>query len=152
MHLKKNNSSFLRDRKINFNFVLNLKEKRAVGILKYHSKPITSVEWNANDSTVFAAASEDNKITLWDLAVEKDDKELDNQLDENENKMDTAETSSKKSQTNNNEDLLKDIPPQLLFIHEGQKEMKELHWHRQIPGCIISTAHSCFNIFKTISV
>ena len=123
------------------------KEKKAVGILKYHSKPITSVEWNANDSTVFAASSEDNKITLWDLAVEKDDKDLTNNNDLDE--KDQMETSSKNE---NQDDMLKDIPPQLLFIHEGQKEMKELHWHNQIPGCLISTAHSGFNIFKTISV
>lgn len=46
-----------------------------MGVLKYHTKPITSVEWNLNDSTVFAASSEDNQLTIWDLAVEKDDEE-----------------------------------------------------------------------------
>ena len=132
-------------------FKKKTKENKAVGILKYHSKPITSVEWNANDSTVFAASSEDNKITLWDLAVEKDDKDLaNNDLDENGNQMETSEGGTSKN--DNQDDMLKDIPPQLLFIHEGQKEMKELHWYNQIPGCIISTAHSGFNIFKTISV
>lgn len=122
-------------------------EGKSVGILKHHTKPITSIEWNQNDSTVFAASGEDDLLTIWDLALEKDDEE---KMDADDNNNDNIECETKTDEINGVK--VEDLPPQLLFIHQGQKEMKELHWHSQIPGCIISTAHSGFNVFKTISV
>lgn len=115
--------------------------------MKYHTKPITSIEWNATDSTVFAAASEDNQLTIWDLAVENDD----NQIVDGNNNVDPDNVEMTEEMTAEQK-RLKDLPQQLLFVHQGQKEMKELHWHAQMPGVIISTAHTGFNIFKTISV
>ena len=99
---------------------------------KHHTAPITSIEWHPTDSTVFAAAGADDQITLWDLAVEKDDNEGENDKGSG--------------------DQMKAVAPQLLFIHQGQTDIKELHWHPQIPGVVLSTAHSGFNIFRTISV
>jgi len=75
---------------------------------------------------VFTASGSDNQISIWDLAVERDAENVD--------------------------PALKDIPPQLLFIHMGQTDIKEVHWHAQMPGVIISTAASGFNVFRTISV
>jgi len=118
-------------------------ENKPVAVLKYHTKPITSIEWNQSDSTVFAASSEDNQLTLWDLAVENDDNLL---VDKNNNMEENNEEMMEE------QEKIKSLPQQLLFVHQGQKEMKELHWHSQIPGCVISTAHTGFNIFKTISV
>ncbi|XP_030026054.2 LOW QUALITY PROTEIN: glutamate-rich WD repeat-containing protein 1 [Manduca sexta] len=98
-----------------------------VGTFKHHTAPVTSVEWHWTEPSVLASAGEDNQVALWDLAVERDDDEV---VDEE----------------------LKNLPPQLLFIHQGQTDIKELHWHKQIPGVIVTTAHTGFNIFKTISV
>ena len=64
-----------------------------VATFKHHNAPITSVEWHPTDSTVFAASGDDHQITIWDLAVEKDE--------ENEQALSTTN----------------DLPPQLLFIH-----------------------------------
>ncbi|CEJ02608.1 hypothetical protein G6F70_005216 [Rhizopus microsporus] len=98
-----------------------------VATFKWHHAPITSIEWHPTEESVLAVSGADNQLTLWDLSVEPDT-EQDGQM--------THE----------------DVPPQLLFVHQGQEDIKELHFHRQIPGCVISTANTGVNIFKTISI
>ena len=73
-------------------------------------------------------------MTLWDLSVEADDEEA------NSKEILAAQGG-----------VMEAVPPQLLFSHQGQKEIKEIHWHPQIPGAVISTAADGFNVFKTIS-
>ncbi|KAK9960704.1 hypothetical protein ABG768_008547 [Culter alburnus] len=100
---------------------------RPVASFKQHSAPVTSVQWSPADSSVFAAAGADDVVSQWDLSVES-------------------------CEEGGQAEGLKQLPPQLLFLHQGQKEVKEIHWHPQIPGVLISTALSGFNIFRTISV
>ena len=107
---------------------------------KHHSSAITSVEWHPTDSSVFASSGADDQIVQWDLAVEKDDISASD--------ANSASSSSAEMEENS----LDQVPPQLLFIHMGQKEIKEIHWHPQIPGMMISTALDGINVFKTISV
>ncbi|RZF48244.1 hypothetical protein LSTR_LSTR006211 [Laodelphax striatellus] len=101
---------------------------KQVAKLKHHQAPVTTVEWHPTDSSVFASGGEDHQIAIWDLEAERD------AINEEED-----------------EDVL-DVPPQLLFIHQGQKDIKELHWHSQLTGVLLSTAASGINIFRTISV
>lgn len=89
------------------------------------------MEWHPTDSSVFAASGSDDQVTLWDLGVEQDDDEAPSAIGPDGNPL--------------------VVPSQLLFVHQGQKDVKEVHWHPQIPGMVISTASDSFNVFKTIS-
>lgn len=108
-------------------FRFHLQSGRPVANFKQHSAPVTSVEWSPADSSVFAASGADDVVSQWDLSVESCD-------------------------VGSRVEGVKDLPPQLLFLHQGQTEVKEVHWHPQIPGVMISTALSGFNVFRTISV
>lgn len=93
----------------------------------WHRQAITSVAWSPFEGPVLAAASADNQISIWDLSLEAD-KEEDARIAPDV-----------------------DIPPQMLFIHQGQSDPKEIRWHPQIPGLIISTGSDGFGVFKTIN-
>ncbi|KAL0758475.1 hypothetical protein Bca101_074625 [Brassica carinata] len=105
-------------------------DKDKVAHFEYHKHPITSIEWSAHESSTLAVSSGDNQLTIWDLSLEKDEEE-------------EAEF---KAQTKEQVNTPQDLPPQLLFVHQGQKDLKELHWHNQIPGMIVSTAADGFNV------
>ena len=49
--------------------------------------------------------------------------------------------------SNDIQQLVADIPPQLLFCHSGSKQFKECHWHPQISSCVMTTAYSGFSVF-----
>ncbi|CAL2038422.1 unnamed protein product [Caenorhabditis brenneri] len=95
-----------------------------VAVFKYHNGPITSVEWHPDETTTFMASGEDDQTTIWDIATETDD----------------------------GGQSIEGVPPQLMFVHMGQKEVKEVHWHPQIPGLAVNTSIDGFNVFKTINV
>lgn len=96
--------------------------------------PVTSVEWSPHESTVLQSTSSDNSLAVWDLSLERDPEE----------EVSLAPASNAVAPV--------DLPPQLLFQHMGQHDMKEAHWHSQIPGMIASTAADGFNVFKPANV
>jgi ribosome assembly protein RRB1 len=71
-------------------------------------------------------ASADNKLTIWDFSVEVD-----------EGGQQQAEGG-----------LEEDIPPQLMFLHQGQQNLKELRFHPYFREMLITTAEDSYNIFR----
>ena len=68
-------------------------------------------------------ASADNKLTIWDFSVEVDESAQQQSLEE-------------------------DIPPQLMFLHQGQSNIKELRFHPYYREMILTTAEDSYNIFR----
>eukprot|EP00271_Cylindrocystis_brebissonii_P017308 TRINITY_DN444_c0_g1_i5.p1 TRINITY_DN444_c0_g1~~TRINITY_DN444_c0_g1_i5.p1 ORF type:complete len:492 (-),score=118.56 TRINITY_DN444_c0_g1_i5:404-1879(-) len=109
-------------------------DQGTIGTYKYHAgSPITSIEWSPHDSSLLALTSADHQLTFWDLSTERDLEE------ERQFEAELGQTQA---------DAPEDLPQQLLFVHQGQSDMKELHWHTQIPGMVVSTARDGFNAFR----
>lgn len=108
----------------------NFKPDAPISHFKWHAGPITSVQWAPDDENVLCVASEDNTVTLWDMSLEEDA----------EAEMAFA---GKKDATG-----LDNVPAQLLFQHAGQENMREAHFHPQLPGVVFSMAQSGLNIWK----
>lgn len=64
------------------------------------------MEWCPHDSSTLATTAADNQLVVWDLALERDPEE--------EMAM-ALET---------NAAVPEDIPPQMMFVHAGQVDMK----------------------------
>ena len=94
-------------------------EPKPVASFDFHKEQITSIEWHPTDDSIMAVAADDNTLTLWDLAVELDDEE-------------SKHTAG-----------VQGVPPQLLFVHY-MEQVKECHWHPQIPGCVMGTGGGGF--------
>ena len=103
-----------------------IKKAEPLANFTYHKQPVTAIEWAPHDESVLCVSSADNQVTIWDLSVEADES------------VGGAEVAS----------LPAEFPPQLLFIHQGQTNVKEVHWHPQIPNTVVSTAEDGFNVFK----
>uniref|UniRef100_A0A0E0BNI7 Major facilitator superfamily (MFS) profile domain-containing protein n=1 Tax=Oryza glumipatula TaxID=40148 RepID=A0A0E0BNI7_9ORYZ len=96
-----------------------IKDDSLVAHFEYHKHPITSVEWSPHEPSTLAVSSADHQLTIWDLSLEKD----------------AEEEAEFRARMREQADAPEDLPPQLLFVHQGQKDLKELHWHPQIPKC-----------------
>ncbi|KAK4903729.1 hypothetical protein LTR28_001112, partial [Elasticomyces elasticus] len=104
-----------------------LTAKGEVARFNFHKEQITGLQWHPTDDSIVSVCAGDGVISIWDLSVE---------LDDEESKY-TADAP--------------DVPPQLLFAHY-MSEVKESHWHPQLPGLIVATGGGGYNIFKTFNV
>merc|ERR1719295_932059 len=108
-------------------FSKKLKKCAHYFLSSWHVKPITSVEWHPQESSCAIVGSDDNQISIWDFSLEED----------------TSEPAEGAKLTKGQK-----VPPQLVFLHGGQEDVKEVHCHPQIPNMCVSTAGSGFHMFQ----
>lgn len=106
----------------------SLKAGADVARLAHHRGPVTSLEWSPHESSMLVSCGEDAQTAVWDLAVERDPDE--------EAALGAGAAAADA------------VPPQLLFVHAGQADVKEAHWHPHIPGMLAATAADGFNVFR----
>ncbi len=99
----------------------------------FHKQPITSIDWCPFEDSMIAVASADDSVTVWDLSATHDD--------DQPPAPDAAA-----------DPFLATVPEQLLFLHRGVTDPKEVHWHKQIPGMIVVTAANGFHLFAPENV
>lgn len=119
---------------------------------RFHKKPITSVEWAPDDENCLAVACADNSISVWDMSLEADDEAELVMLSGGAGGAGGAGSAAAAEAAgllpSRRDPALADIPPQLLFLHQGQEDVKEVHWHKQLPGVLFSTAADGMNVWK----
>jgi len=92
--------------------------------IRWHTQAITSLQFEPGEDSVLAVASADNKLTIWDFSVEVDEESATAQIDDLE------------------------IPPQLMFLHQGQTNIKELRFHPLYREMLLTTAEDSYNVFR----
>lgn len=97
---------------------LRYPDKDSISEIVWHSQQITSIQFQPYQDSTIAVSSADNKLSIWDFAVENEDQGND------------------------------EVPDQLLFVHQGQKDLKELRYHPLYYEMLVSTSATGFNIFK----
>lgn len=91
--------------------------------IKWHTAPINSLMWDPYEESQIAVCSEDDRLSIWDFSVEPDDKQL----------YDTYN---------------QEIPQQLVFLHQGQTNLKDVKFHPYFKNLLCSTSENGINIFK----
>lgn len=107
-------------------FDLRFPNKAPITEITFHEDAICSIDWQPHDEWTLSVGSLDNRVSIWDLSVESD------------------ESGVSGLQMNKNED---ELPEQLIYLHQGQEELREVRWHPVYKGVMMSTALDSFNVF-----
>lgn len=107
----------------------------------WHNGPIYALEWDPHDENCLVASSGDGTVTLWDMSLEADD--------EAEAALGYAKAGAAAGAgAGAGAGPVDDTPPQLLFVHAGQNDVREAHFHPQLPGVLMSIASDGLNIWR----
>lgn len=74
-----------------------IQKARSVAEMQFHTAAITSIEFQPFEDSVVTASSADNRVSIWDFSVESESGKHDGE-----------------------------VPDQLMFVHQGLEEVKEI--------------------------
>lgn len=94
---------------------------RVAKTLTYASAPVTSASFSPYAAGVLASAHESGTTLLWDIDGEVDTEALSRLTPEARAQQET-------------------VPGELLFVHRGQEDTKDVVWHPQVVHALITTA------------
>jgi ribosome assembly protein RRB1 len=97
-------------------------EEEPITNIYWHEDQITSIQWQPGDKYTLAVGSADNRVSIWDFSVESD--------------------------LGMKDDAEAEIPEQIIFLHQGQEDVKELRWSPYLKNTMMTTALSGFNLFQ----
>lgn len=94
--------------------------RAALSHLGLHAEAVVSLGWAPHDEWSLAVGAADDRVSLWDLSVEPD-----------------AAAPAPDG-----------VPDQLLFLHQGVEELREVGWHPLLHNVLFCTAASGFHLFE----
>ncbi|NXR19524.1 GRWD1 protein, partial [Cinclus mexicanus] len=116
-----------------------------VTVASAHDGDVNVVTWSRREPAALLSGGDDGALRLWDLRSIR----VRARGDPKNGERGTPKTDSEGPQKLTG---LSGLPPQLLFMHQGEREVKELHWHPQCPGVLLCTGRDGIAAFRTISV
>ncbi|KAL0237021.1 hypothetical protein PCE1_000418 [Barthelona sp. PCE] len=129
-----------------------------------HDTDINVADWNAIQPNIIATGADDGTIKVWNL---EDMAEPMHEVNWHNSPItsvqwapfnETMLIASSEDHSISIWDFSMDeteedgVPNRLMFIHAGQKEIKEVRWHPQCPGFFISTSGTGYHIAKPMTL
>ena len=102
---------------------------------------------NDSKKLIFVAFLEKETIAE-DRIEEKDNKEEGKEKQSSDSNSKNKKKKKRQKHELNKNEVIDDVPAQLLFLHEGQQtHIKEVTWHASVKNLIVSTALDGFHTF-----
>eukprot|EP00472_Partenskyella_glossopodia_P005535 CAMPEP_0197524226 /NCGR_PEP_ID=MMETSP1318-20131121/8953_1 /TAXON_ID=552666 /ORGANISM="Partenskyella glossopodia, Strain RCC365" /LENGTH=438 /DNA_ID=CAMNT_0043077125 /DNA_START=168 /DNA_END=1484 /DNA_ORIENTATION=+ len=127
----------------------DLSSSKPIVDCRFHKASITSVDWHPTDESVLMVSSADHQLTIWDFSLERDEEE-----EELQSKIQKKNKNKKGKNYKNNKGQanVEEYPVSLYFLHQGQKDLKEAKFHSDLPGMVVATSETGFNVFRPLNL
>lgn len=149
-----------------FLMLWDIRKKDPVVEKKIHSVDVNVISWNKIKTNLLASGCNNGGFSVWDLRKIEEGTSIENKwhggditsIEWSPTDESVLAVSGDDSQTTIwdfsivESEKEEEFPIHLMFIHQGQQEVKEIHWHPTQHGFLTTTASTGFDLFKPISL